>query len=356
MQQKDDMMNIQHAMTTSPAKINDLFARLADTSDGAVKKREAVFTELASELHLMAELEEKHLLPLLARHEETKAMAAAAREDNKATLRQLKELGQVPKGGDAFTQRLASLRKAFQQSVRDDRGELLPAVQKVIGKEEAAGATGKTQSGAAEAEQSRRDEADQAKVDAKAVREEGRREAEAARAAEQAREATEQVSREAARQAATTLRQAGDVVGDAAREGAGRMAEGVRRATASLGDAAGIYRDAASGTAGDLQAVASASGVAARGMAEVRRHWNEHLSTAFQDGVTLSQRLMRCKTGREVAEAQRDYARLATRAWFASQVRILEATQQAAADALPALRARLGEGQGQPDGARPATR
>ncbi len=349
-------MNIHHAMKIGPAKINDLFGRLADTSDGASKKRETIFAELASELHLVAELEEKHLLPMLAKHEETKALAAAAREDNKAILRQLKELGQVPKDGDAFTQGLASLRKAFQQSVRDDRKELLPAVQKVLSREEATSVAGKMQSGAAQAEQDRRDEANQAKADAKAAREEVQREAEAAQAVERTREAAEQASREAARQAATTIRQASDAVGDAAREGAGRMAEGVRRATASLGDAAGIYREAASSTAGDLQAVASASNVAVRGLAEVRRHWNEHLSTTLQEGVALSQRLMRCKTGREVAEAQRDYARSATRAWLASQVKILEAAQRITADALPTLQARLGEGQGQRDGATPAAR
>ena len=39
-------------MQAGPAKANELFARLAETSDGAVKTREKLFTELKSELEL----------------------------------------------------------------------------------------------------------------------------------------------------------------------------------------------------------------------------------------------------------------------------------------------------------------
>jgi hypothetical protein len=336
-------MSIQHAMNIGPAKINELFGRLGDTTDGATRKREAVFGELTAEINLVAELEEKHLLPLLAKHEETKAVVAAAREDNEAIRRQLEELSRMPKVGDAFTQGVASLRKAFQRSVRDDRKELLPAVRSVLSREEVDAVAERMQTGAAEAEQARRDEASQAKDDAKVAREEARREAKAVQAADRTREAAEQASREAAKQAASTIREASDALADAARDGAGRMADGARRATASIGEATSIYRDVATGAAGDIQAVVSASGVAARAAADVRRHWNEHIAAALQDGIALSQRLMRCRTGSDVAEAQRDYARAATHAWLASQVRILEATQRAAAEALPALQARLAD-------------
>ncbi len=336
-------MSIQHAMNIGPAKINDLFARLADTTDGAARKREAVFAELTAEINLVAELEEKHLLPLLARHDETKSVVAAAREDNAAIRRQLEELSRVPKVGDAFTQGVASLRKAFQQSVRDDRKDLLPAVKAVLSREEVNAVAERMQSGAAEAEQARRDEASQAKDDAKSAREDARREAKAVQAADRTREAAEEASREAARQSASTIREASAAMADAAHEGANQMADGVRRATASIGDATVIYRDVATGTAGDIQAVVAASGVAARAAADIRRHWNEHLAAALQDGITLSQRLMRCKTGGEVAEAQRDYARATTHAWLASQVRMLEATQRAVMEALPALQARLAD-------------
>jgi hypothetical protein len=101
-----------------------LVGRLADTTDGAAKRREAVLAELTAETSLLADLEEKHLLPLLAKHEETKAVVAAARKDNAAILHQLGELSRVPKVGDAFRQSVDRLHKAFQQSVRDDRKEL----------------------------------------------------------------------------------------------------------------------------------------------------------------------------------------------------------------------------------------
>lgn len=334
-------MNIQTAMKIAPAKINDLFAKLAETTNGAVKTRETLFAALETELHGMVELEESHLLPLLAKHAETKALVPAAREDNKAILAQVKALGQVPKSEDAFVQGLADLRKSFQQSVRDDRKELLPAIQTVLGRDEAEQVAGKLETGIAEAEQARKDEQARVKADAKAAGEQAQKEVAAGQAVERTRDATAQAGRETARVAATVFKEASNATSQATRQMATRFSDEARRATTSFSDATGIYWVAASRAAEDLQAVASASSDAAKGLAEVRQLLTEGASTAIQDGVTLSQRLLRCRNGRDIAEAQRDYLTNATRGWLASQVKVLEATQRMTAAALPALQARL---------------
>ena len=96
-------------MQAGPAKANELFARLAETSDGAVKTRERLFTELKAELELHASLEEQHLFPVLRRNSETKELVADAIRDNRELRAMLTELDGLPKNDESFLQRLKDL-------------------------------------------------------------------------------------------------------------------------------------------------------------------------------------------------------------------------------------------------------
>src|SRR3981081_4368956 len=120
-------MTLRTLMQAGPAKANELFARLLETSDGAVKTRERLFTELKAELELHTNLEEQHLFPILRRHAETKDLVADAMKDNKELRVKLTELEALPKNGDDFPERLKELQKTFRQHARDDKRELLPA-------------------------------------------------------------------------------------------------------------------------------------------------------------------------------------------------------------------------------------
>ena len=93
-------------MQAGPAKANELFARLSETSDGAVRTREKLFAELKAELELHTELEEQHLFPVLRRNPETKALAADAAKDNRELRARLAELEALPKTDEAFPERL----------------------------------------------------------------------------------------------------------------------------------------------------------------------------------------------------------------------------------------------------------
>ena len=77
---------------------------------------------------------------MLEKHEETRGLVAGARNDNRRTRGLLAELERTPKDGEAFLAKAAELREAFQQHVRDDKKELLPAVVKALGAEEASAA------------------------------------------------------------------------------------------------------------------------------------------------------------------------------------------------------------------------
>jgi len=122
-------MNLRTLMQVGPAKANELFARLAETSDGAVKTREKLFAELKGELELHTSLEEQHLFPVLRRNAETKELVADAVRDNRELRAKLTELEALPKNDPAFPEQLKELQKTFRQHARDGKRELLPEVR-----------------------------------------------------------------------------------------------------------------------------------------------------------------------------------------------------------------------------------
>ena len=206
-------MNLRTLMQVGPTKANELFARLAETSDGAVKTREKLFAELKGELELHTSLEEQHLFPVLRRNAETKELVADAVRDNRDLRAKLAELDALPKNDAAFPEQLKELQKTFRQHARDDKRELLPAVQRALSEEQVQGVAEKMEAGLAEAEQARQDEAEERRAKARQEREEAEflaRQAELrveqAAAAERERKTVEARPREVPQQVAASAR------------------------------------------------------------------------------------------------------------------------------------------------------
>src|SRR4051794_41049396 len=166
-------MTLRMMMLAGPTKANELFARLSETSDGAVKTREKLFAELKAELELHTSLEEEHLFPILRRNAETKALVAEAIKDNKELRAKLAEIDSLPKNDAAFPERLKELQKPFRQHARDEKTELLPAVQRALSEEQVQGVAEKMEAGLAEAEQARQAEAEAQRAKARQEREAG---------------------------------------------------------------------------------------------------------------------------------------------------------------------------------------
>jgi stress response protein YsnF len=209
------MTTIRQLLQNGPAKANELFAKLVDTSDGAIKTRERLFADLKAELDLLAKLEEEHLFPVLRKHKATKGLVSEALADNKQTRILLDELEATPKDSEEFATKVAELRKIHQQSVRDGKNELLPAVLEALSDEEAQAIVDRIEAEKAEIEEARMVEAEQRRIAARLEREQ-----EARRLADQEDEA------EREREARTAVRQTVDAVartGEAAAESATQM-------------------------------------------------------------------------------------------------------------------------------------
>jgi len=214
-------------MQAGPAKANELFAKLSETSDGAVKTRERLFAELKAELEFHTSLEEQHLFPVLRRNPETKDLVADAIRDNKELRAKVAELDGMAKNDAIFSERLSELQKVFRQHARDDRKELLPAVQRALSEEQVQGVTDKMEAGIAEAEQAKQDEAEERRAKARQEREEAEFLARQAELREQEDATTEREQAAAEQRVRAQARQ----VADAALKPVTAMAKAVDEAT-----------------------------------------------------------------------------------------------------------------------------
>ena len=154
---------------TPPDKANELFEQLLATSNNAAKARERLLADLKEELELLASLQEQHLFPVLRKH----GMPDLVREainDNQETGALLAELERMPKNNGEFLSKVAELRKVFQQHIRDDKKELLPAVLKVLSDEEAEAVVEKVEDEMASIEETKRAETRRAQEQVEIVR------------------------------------------------------------------------------------------------------------------------------------------------------------------------------------------
>ena len=358
-------MSLRTVMQAGPAKANELFARLLDTSDGAVKTREKLFTELKTELELHTSLEEQHLFPILRRNAETKELVTEAIKDNKDLRAKLAELEALPKNDEAFPERLKELQKTFRQHARDEKRELLPAVQRALSEEQIQGVAEKIEAGVAEAEQGREDELEARRLKARQERERAERQSERqaeaereqqaaaektrqeeaeqkrAKARQEREEATQQAEQEAAarqvqEEAERRVQDAAEAVtraATAAQTSVLRVAKGATTSTQRIGtEALGVtdtYMEAVKRMVPDLQTVSALPRVAVSAMTEARSAWFGWISQTMRAGARISQELVL-----QAAEQQRRFVADAAQRWMEHNARILKITNQAAQEGL----------------------
>ena len=336
-------MTLRQTIQAAPGKTSELITKLSATSNQAVKTREGLFAQLSDELLRYVEIEEQYFLPLLRKHPETKALAVDALKGNKDLRSSLATLSGLPKDSDAFLAQLAELNKGFQQHIRNERKELLPAVLKALSDEEAEVLVNNIEGAVADAEKAKRDEKREERAQAKREAEEAERAAAEQRAAVRAQKAAERSARDAAEKVADTLERGAASVQDSARQVTANLTERAQRVASEARDAMTVYSDSTQKIVEDWQAVRASSAASVEALSEVRTAWMEWLTKVAHMNAEASQQLIRCRSVTQVAELQRDYVTTAMRNWLEASTKVLETTQHTSKEALRPLDERLNE-------------
>jgi hypothetical protein len=273
---------------TPPDRANELFEKLLATSDNAVKTRERLFTDLKEELELLATLQEEHLFPVLRRHGMHDLLQDAI-NDNHETAALIGELERMPKNNAEFIGQVSELRRVFQQHIRDDRKELLPAVLKVLSDEEAYAIVETVEDEMASIDETKRFEARRSREQGEAVQRVTEDVADTLRAGVESAQAVAQALQEA-------VQNSFSAVSELARRSTGQSLRSADRPDAT---ALGLSEEAAQ----NLRAVAQSSTALARGLQEVSREVVDRSQKRLQRNMDGLQALARCRSMTDFVEA-----------------------------------------------------
>lgn len=129
-------MNVYSLLKQDHRKVESIFEALEDTITRTPKMREALFTELYSELSLHAEAEETVFYPRIFKSWETHEMTLEAIEEHNVIKTLLTELDSDPKDTEQWGAKLKVLQEVVEHHVKEEELELFERANRVLSKEE----------------------------------------------------------------------------------------------------------------------------------------------------------------------------------------------------------------------------
>lgn len=301
-----------------PDKARELFEKLLATSDSAAKTRERLFSDLQEELKLLATLQEQHLLPILRQHGMLDLVQQAL-NDNEETTALLTDLESMPKNSAEFLRKIAELRRVFQQHIRDDRKELLPAVLKVLSEEEAEAVIEKVEDDMAANDETKRVEARRTREQIESVQRVADDLAETVRTGTENAQSIAQAMQQAVQNSFGTF-------SELARQSTGQAMQMFNRPS---GDGRGLPEEAST----NLKALAQSNTVLVRGFQDLSREWFELGQRRLQTNLEGLNALARCRTMNDLVAVQSSLIRDNLEQTVDNSRRLAELTMQLADEA-----------------------
>ena len=303
---------------TPPDKANELFEKLLATSDNAAKTRERLLSDLTEELDLLANLQEQHLFPVLNKHG-MQDLVQEAIQDNQETTALLAELDRTPKNNGEFLKKVTELRKVFQQHIRDDKKELLPAVLKVLSDEEAEAVAEQVQDEMASVEEAKRAEAKRAREQIEIVQQVADDVTSTVQAGAEGAQMMARTMQEAVQTSLSTASELARLSTDQAMQ----LFNTRKGDTRSLGDE----------TSRNLQALAQSGTVLARGVQDVSREWFELSQKRLLKNLDGLSSLAQCRSVPDFMAVQTSLIRDNLEQTLDNSRRMAELTRQLADEA-----------------------
>jgi phasin family protein len=309
---------------TPPVRANELFEKLLATSETALKTRERLVADLKEELELLARLQEEHLFPILRQHG-MQDLVQDATKDNEKTSTLLAQLERTPKNDAGFLGQVAELRKVFQQHIRDDKKELLPAVLKVLSDEEAGAVVEKVEDDMAQNQEAKRAETRQTREQAETVQRVTEDMADTLRAGVEGAQSVVRTLQE-------TVQTSFEAVSNIARRSTDQSVQLLDRAEA---------QDLAGQVSENLRAVAQSSTTLVRGVQDVSREAFELSQKRLQTNLDGLNQLARCRTLSDFVAAQSSLLRENLEQTLNNSRRLAELTIQATDEATRTVTAQV---------------
>jgi hypothetical protein len=217
-------------------------------------------------------------------------LVSAAVNNNERTIALLVELDRMPKNSAEFLTQISELRKIFQQHIRDDKKELIPAVLKVLSEEEAEAVVEKVEDEMANIDEIKRIDTRRAHQQAEAVRKVTDEVADTMRVGAQSAQNVVQTMQEA-------IQNSFFAFSELTRYSTGRTMQ-------MLSHPKGETQDLTEDATQNLRAAVHTSTVLARGLQEVSRECFELSQKRMQRNLDGLNNLVRCRSVADLLAAQ----------------------------------------------------
>ncbi|WP_162419659.1 phasin family protein [Microvirga brassicacearum] len=306
---------------TPPDKANELITKLLATSDNAARTRERLLSELKEELELLASLQEQHLFPVLRKHG-MQVLVQEASDDNLETSALIAELERMPKNNGKFLTKVAELRKVFQQHLRDDKKELLPAVLKVLSDEEAEAVVEKVEDEVASMEETKRAEPEHAQEQVEIVQQIAVDMTDTVRAGAEGAQSVARTVQDAVQNGLSSASELAHLSTEQAMQLFFYTAR--TRDPQAVGDQ----------TSQNLRAVSQSGTILARGVQDVSRKWFELSEKRLQTNIEGLSSLARCRSVPDFVAVQTSLIRENLEQTIDNSRQIAEVTRQLADEAI----------------------
>jgi hemerythrin-like domain-containing protein len=113
-------------------KVSEIFSKLEETTEQAVKTREDLFARLSEELTIHALIEETLLYPVLRREAETREITIEGLEEHHVMKLLLRELAEMKPGTEQWTAKIKVLKENVEHHVEEEEGEMFVEARKVL--------------------------------------------------------------------------------------------------------------------------------------------------------------------------------------------------------------------------------
>jgi hypothetical protein len=117
-------------------KVAGILATIDETTERAIKGRDALFARLKEELDLHARIEEEIFYPALEESEETHEITLEAYEEHRLVKQLLAELEAEPKDTEEWTAKFTVLKENIEHHVEEEEGEMFKKARQVLSAEE----------------------------------------------------------------------------------------------------------------------------------------------------------------------------------------------------------------------------
>ncbi len=129
-------MNAFELLKQDHEKVSEIFAKLEETTERALKTREELFTRLQTELEVHSRIEEQIFYPAIKDAEETHEITLEAFEEHAVVKTLLEELASDPKDTEEWAAKLKVLKENVEHHVEEEEGDMFAGARNVLSGEQ----------------------------------------------------------------------------------------------------------------------------------------------------------------------------------------------------------------------------